>query len=50
MRVGLAGSPFPAKVKHITWIVLVPRAVPEPRMFVLGAAALVALVGLTRPM
>jgi membrane protease YdiL (CAAX protease family) len=32
------------------WIVVFPREMPEPRMFVLGAAVLVALVVLMRPL
>jgi len=39
-----------AFVARREWIALFPREVPEPRMFVLGAAVLVALVVLMRPM
>jgi len=37
-------------VAHNQWITLFPRELPEPRMFVLGAAVLVALVTLMRPL
>jgi membrane protease YdiL (CAAX protease family) len=39
-----------AFVARREWIDVFPREVPEPRMFVLGAAVLVALVVLMRPM
>jgi membrane protease YdiL (CAAX protease family) len=41
---------FSAFVARREWIDVFPREVPEPRMFVLGAAVLVALVVLLRPM
>lgn len=37
-------------VAHNQWITLFPAEVPEPRMFLLGAAVLVALVVLMRPL
>jgi len=39
-----------AFVARSEWIDVFPREVPEPRMFVLGAAVLVAFVVLMRPM
>jgi hypothetical protein len=39
-----------AFVARREWIDVFPREVPEPRMFVLGAAVLVAMVVLIRPM
>lgn len=39
-----------AFVARREWINIFPREVPEPRMFVLGAAVLVALVVLMRPL
>ena len=47
LTVFLAVSAFVARRE---WIDVFPREVPEPRMFVLGAAVLVALVVLMRPM
>jgi membrane protease YdiL (CAAX protease family) len=39
-----------ALVAKKEWIDVFPRVLPEPRMFLLGAAVLVALVGLMRPL
>jgi membrane protease YdiL (CAAX protease family) len=41
---------FSAFVARREWIDVLPRTVPEPRMFGLGAAVLVALVILMRPL